>query len=126
MTVFTGCLNIMSKGLVSAFCKGVKYEIQIMGTCLSLFYYILGILMFFQSYGCFLFFVAVLLYFFSYHKNVSVNQDQNITSGAVIFSIGPGTEKFVEFGCYYRVGIPLISKVFTGGGQNFLLITFCP
>lgn len=49
MTVFTGCLNIMSKGLVSAFCKDVKYEIQITGTCLSLFYYILGILMFFQS-----------------------------------------------------------------------------
>lgn len=71
-------------------------------------------------------FVAVLLYFFSYHKNVSVNQDQNITSGAVIFSIGPGTEKFVEFGCYYRVGIPLISKVFTGGGQNVLLMTFFP
>ena len=137
MTVFTGCLNIMSKGLVSVFCKGVKFEIQIMGTCLSLFYYILGILMFFQSYGCFLFYWKILkdsssfswqycYIFFSYHKNVSVNQDQNITSGAVIFSIGPGTEKFVEFGCYYRVGIPLISKVFTGGGQNVLLMTFFP
>ena len=50
----------VKRSCICVFCKGVKFEIQIRGTCLSLFYYILGILMFFQSYGCFLFYWKIL------------------------------------------------------------------